>query len=90
MTKDLVTKGIPSINSNKQPKSTTRDDLTPKGVEQYAIRAFDAVPITLAENSGLPPNDSIQQVFCFFLSLDIRQESDRYTDVMDANKQLRD
>ncbi|KAJ1911273.1 T-complex protein 1 subunit epsilon [Tieghemiomyces parasiticus] len=36
------------------------------GLEQYAIRAFasalDAVPLTLAENSGLPPIDSLADV----------------------------
>ena len=36
------------------------------GVEQYAMRAFadalDAVPIALAENSGLPPIDSLTAV----------------------------
>ena len=49
--------------------------------------------MSLAENSGLPPIDSMQQVSCFFLSLvklDIRQEYDRHTDVMDAYEQPRE
>jgi T-complex protein 1 subunit epsilon len=36
------------------------------GVEQYAMRAFadalDIVPLSLAENSGLPPIESLTEV----------------------------
>ncbi len=36
------------------------------GVEQYAFRAFadalEAVPLALAENSGLPPIESLTEV----------------------------
>jgi chaperonin GroEL (HSP60 family) len=36
------------------------------GVEQYAMRAFadalDVVPLSLAENSGLPPIESLTEV----------------------------
>ena len=38
------------------------------GVEQYAMRAFadalDVVPLSLAENSGLPPIESLTEVSC--------------------------
>ena len=39
---------------------------TVPGIEQYAMRAFadalDIVPLSLAENSGLPPIESLTEV----------------------------
>jgi T-complex protein 1 subunit epsilon len=44
-----------------------------KGVEQYAMRAFadalDAIPMTLAENSGLSPMDTLGMYLAFLLLL---------------------
>ena len=55
------------------------------GVEQYAMHAFadalDAIPLALAENSGLPPIDSLTRVKakqlkekCPYLGIDCKEE----------------
>ena len=41
------------------------------GVEQYSMQAFadalEAIPLALAENSGLPPIDSLTEVLAYLL-----------------------